>query len=55
MEYLIAVYALWLFLGNFMYFYYVDSKDICALCYYGFVSKYLYEEKWHIKYYLRFM
>ena len=44
MEILIAVYALWLFLGNFIYFYLVDDKDICALCYYGFVSKYLYEE-----------
>lgn len=44
MEILITVYALWLFLGNFIYFYCVDSKDIYALCYYGFVSKYLYEE-----------
>lgn len=44
MEILIAVYALWLFLGNFIYFNLVETKDICALCYYGFVSKYLYEE-----------
>lgn len=44
MESLIAVYALWLFLGNFIYFILVDTKDIYALYYYGFVSKYLYEE-----------
>lgn len=43
METLLYYYFLWLLIGTILYLIITNNKS-CALCYYGFVTKYLYEK-----------